>query len=461
MDFNEMRLLARQEAERLHKEWIIDELNEGLGGEKLIAMTRNDMLIDSEMSEVAADERRPMRQRLDAWTELEFIDLKKQTLDERNPRFIRKHQIGEVAQVSAPVTVKGANISGRLDEFLKDKREARSSLKQATLDEYRVSVRELIEVVGDVDTGVVTFELAKNYRDAMKKVPTNRTKGGYKGISISGLIAMDIPPEKCLSSKTIQGRLANLHTYFAWLQQCRLIAINPFEAVKIEVISESYKAYQIPELNEIFSSKLYKDSKYRAKYGGQSKWWLLVLGLFTGARLGELIQLQLEDVTEEDGIFSISVNDEGPDKTVKTAAGIRKFPVPPIILELGFAEYLQVVKSRGSERVLDGFSMSDRKPSDSGSKWYGNYKKNLSASIANDKKKVFHSFRHTMIQAALQCGADLTKLQCIVGHEPGIFNETSTYLETPFTQKQLFVELEKLSFEGLDLTLLHSGWQCT
>ena len=460
MDFNAMRLLARQEAERLHKEWIIDELNEGLSREKLIEMDRNDEIIDSEMIDVATDERRSMSQRLNAWAELEFIDLKKQTLDERNPKFIRSHQIGRsVLSSLAPVT-EAVNVSSRLDQFLSYKKASKDSLKDATLNEYRKSVDDFIGIMGDVGVSTISFESAIMFRDSLKKLPTNRTKGKYKGKAVSELLTMEIAPTDCLASKTIKGRLANLTSYFAWLKQCQVVNLNPFEGVTIEADSKSYSPYSSDDLTAIFSSDLFKETNYRKNYGKKSQWWLLVLGVYTGARLGELAQLRLQDITEEDGILSISITDRGEGMGVKTSAGIRKFPVHPDLLELGFTEYLAEVKSGGYPIVLPGLPKKVVKSGDSASKWYNErYRKDYLPESFKVDKKVFHSFRHTFIQTASQCDVDLTKLQFMVGHEPGEFKETSTYLGTPYTQEQLLNELKKLNFKGLDLDFLRGGWQ--
>lgn len=270
---------------------------------------------------------------------------------------------------------------------------------------------------------------------------------------------MNVAPDSCLSSKTISGRLTNLRSYFTWLKQHRTVDLNPFEGVEIEVVSESYAAYTVEDLNTIFSSELFKDSSYRRKSGTKSNWWLVVLAAFTGARIGELAQLKLTDITETDGVISIQVTDEGDEQRVKTEAAIRKFPVHPYLLELGFEEYLAEVKGKGLSKLLPSIPKIVKKSGDQSSKWYGRYRNSYLPAGFQGDRKVFHSFRHSFIQTASQCEAEIPKLQRMVGHEPAYFKETATYIGEAFTQKSLLEELKKAQYRGLDLSLLRGGWQ--
>lgn len=471
MSFEQIRTQARQEALRLHQEWFTDELS-GMTRQQLAAMHRNDAIIDSEMTEIVGVDEEELipkkkvrtdeevfKRKLVAWTELEFISLKNQTLEEQNPRSIRKYWEQKSMVPAAPALSLGVSISERLEEFLSDKKASKASIQDATLNEYRVAVREFIEIKGDLEVKAVRIEDAKDHRDSLCKLPKHRSKAIYKNKSAKELLAMEVDSDLCLSSKTVSGRLTNLRTYFTWLKQHRELELNPFEGVKIEVISESYAPYTVANLNTIFSSELFKDSSYRRNEGTRSNWWLVVLAAFTGARLGELAQLNLTDVSEKDGVVSIRVTDEGEDQRVKTDASIRTFPLHPFLLDLGFIEYIEDLRSRGVSSLLPSLPKKLVKSGDQSSKWYGRYKKSFLPADFKDERKVFHSFRHSFIQTASQCEAEIPKLQRIVGHEPAYFKETSTYIGEAFTQQSLLEELKKVQYEGLDLNLLRGGWQ--
>jgi len=459
MSFAQIRTQARQEALRLHQEWITDELS-GMSLQKLAAMHRNDEIIDSELSEISGDEEESLGLRQIAWTELDFIELKRKTLRGRNPRYIAEHfSLPLVSAHNAPLNP-SCILSSRVDEFLQDKRDGNSTLLKSTLDEYSKAIGEFIQCVGDIEVVDVTFDIAKEFRSCLLKLPKHRSKPSYRGKSFQELSALDLPRAVCITPKTIEGRLTKLRSYFDWLEQYRVVEFNPFKGVDIKVKSTSYARYEIEDLNTIFSSALFKDSPYRREHGRKSYWWLVTLGVFTGARIGELAQLRVEDVIEEDEIVSIQLTAEGEGMRLKTDAGNRKFPVHPILLELGFLDYIIELKAKGYSKVLPNLPADIRKSGDAASKWYNaRYKdQHIDKSFKKDRK-VFHSFRHTFIQESVQSGVELSKLQLMIGHEPKLFGETATYLDEPYTQRQLFEEASKNKFTGLDISVLRGGWQ--
>lgn len=69
------------------------------------------------------------------------------------------------------------------------------------------------------------------------------------------------------------------------------------------------------------------------------------MGLYTGARLNEICQLQFDDIQEEDGIKFISIN-ENDGKHVKTKAGIRKIPIHQELIKLGFWEFVNLMQKQ-------------------------------------------------------------------------------------------------------------------
>lgn len=70
------------------------------------------------------------------------------------------------------------------------------------------------------------------------------------------------------------------------------------------------------------------------------RFWLPLLGLYTGARLSELCQLQLGDIREELGVWVISISSSGA-RQLKTVDSERLVPLHRVILGAGFLEFHQ------------------------------------------------------------------------------------------------------------------------
>src|SRR5690606_30520749 len=83
--------------------------------------------------------------------------------------------------------------------------------------------------------------------------------------------------------------------------------------------------------------------------------WGTMLGLFTGARLNEICQLEIADVQQEAGIWFIHITDEGDNKkSVKASASRRKVPLHSELLRLGFLDFVQ--ERNSGKRLFPDYS---------------------------------------------------------------------------------------------------------
>ena len=75
--------------------------------------------------------------------------------------------------------------------------------------------------------------------------------------------------------------------------------------------------------------------------------------------------MRLDDIKTIDGILCASVVDDAETgQQVKTQAGIRTFPIHPLLLSLGFAEYIDELRGGDKGRVLHGIPLGNRKAGD-------------------------------------------------------------------------------------------------
>ena len=176
-------------------------------------------------------------------------------------------------------------------------------------------------------------------------------------------------------------------------------------------------------------------------------YWLPILGLYTGGRLGELCQLTPKDIKQIDGIWAVDINNED-NKSVKTEAGIRKIPLHPKLIELGFLEYLEDVSPYGGTifpyLTPDRFRHYDKAPS----RRFGEY---LDLLGITDDRKVFHSFRSTSNNKLKQNGVEEESRCQFIGHVHDTVN--SKVYSTEHTLRYLLDNVAvKLKFDHIDFS---------
>lgn len=103
--------------------------------------------------------------------------------------------------------------------------------------------------------------------------------------------------------------------------------------------------FSLSDLQKLFDGYIYQvngDVGRKPSWDPQPfKFWLVPLGLFCGLRLNELCQLQLKDIQFEEAMWVIHVNDDGKHQSIKTPHARRKVPVPQLLIDMGFLEFVE------------------------------------------------------------------------------------------------------------------------
>ena len=225
--------------------------------------------------------------------------------------------------------------------------------------------------------------------------------------------------KKPLSGKTIleHHRLlrAMLHKAVYW----QLIVANPAERVQAPKARKPKRRSYDDEQTKILLENLEKLSIEETKYKVA-----IILTVFTGVRLGELMGLEWQDVDFKNGIISINrssqyLSDMGVfTKTPKTESSIREIAIPEFIISLleEYKLWYEEQKSIYGELWTNSdrlFVQTDGKPMhpSSISKWFVKYVSTIGLPVIN-----FHGLRHTNASLLVAQNVDIAVVSARLGH---------------------------------------------
>lgn len=303
-----------------------------------------------------------------------------------------------------------------------------------TKGQNRAYLNILLEYFGpDRLLDTITKQDASEVKKVLQVLPASRnTKPKLKALPLMQVIKE--PGHKKIAAKTINSHIQMFRTFFDWAELHGHSPHTLFEGMKVKKDNAS-KSERKPftqdqarlvytELTENLSGLVRKDSH---------KWGML-LGMFTGARLNEICQLDTADVKQDGDIWFLNITDEGDDtKSVKSKAGRRKVPLHSQLIRLGFLDFVD--SRRNGKRLFPDYSYSAN----------GGYGRNLGRwcnesflpklSI-KQPGLVFHSLRHTVVTRLSQADVPEPIVQCIVGHaRSGVTQEV--YNREGYTLSQL------------------------
>ena len=176
---------------------------------------------------------------------------------------------------------------------------------------------------------------------------------------------------------------------------------------------------------------------YSKRFEDSHQFWLPMIGLFTGARVNEICQLNPQaDVLQDDksGIWYFNLtNDDagvGIEKSHKNNHSKHKVPIHKKLIDCGFLEYLDKVKTLKHDRIFNRFKPKAGKASYYAEEFFREYLKDVSLYDNKTKGKNvlgMHCLRSTFmtrITDILEISGDefnqaLSKIQPIVGHASG------------------------------------------
>lgn len=272
---------------------------------------------------------------------------------------------------------------------------------------------------------LISAQDVKSMRDGLVNLPKNGTKFSRNaGRSLVDLIHDEDAGEP-ISGKTQEKYFTMFRGFLMWAVDEELLPKLPGASVKVvrskDESEDRRRPYSRDQLTTIFSSPVFTgcQSDARRSTAGSlifrdSTFWMPLVALYSGMRMGEIAQLLVADVRIENDVLYLDVNKD-EDKTLKTSTSRRRVPVHAVLLEIGFGEYVTSLRTKGTKRLFP-----DLKPGADGyysanfSKWWGRYGKAIGF---HTQKTVFHSFRHNFKDALYAADVSETAARQLMGHK--------------------------------------------
>ncbi|ABZ78606.1 integrase family protein [Shewanella halifaxensis HAW-EB4] len=237
----------------------------------------------------------------------------------------------------------------------------------------------------------------------------------YSKMSWAERLEVDVPEEDMISPKSVSHFYKWLQGVFAYAKRDTIGYINASPcSIKREYKSRTRGVFDDIEL-QVFLKAADDEKQVWRK-------WMIYLGIYTGARRGELVQLRKEDVKFDTATkrHYLLITDEHESQKLKTENAKRKIPLHMDLINAGFIEYVESCKERVFDRVNNREVVTA---------WFARQMQNIEINSINELGHIrsFHSFRHTFITKLMNEGVQVNLLQQVVGHEISSFGITSNY----------------------------------
>lgn len=278
-----------------------------------------------------------------------------------------------------------------VDSYIDEKLRTKAWAEKTYLG-YKVIYKNLVTLLNDKRIRSIRAKDAQQVKDALQKLPANlNKKAEYRDKPIQRILKMDIPASHLMSIKTINTMLGCYSELFKWALKNGYTSTNVFDGMLLKDTRKA-RALRSPFTpNDL--KKLFSDSAINNPRKGWQK-WLPVLGLYTGARLNELCQLQRKDILQLEGYWCISINDEGDTQMLKSVSSKRVIPVHKKLIELGFIDFVLGTAITPNNMIFPDLKLLNERYSHTPSRWFSNIKNRV---LTDSDKKSFHSFRHTFV----------------------------------------------------------------
>ncbi|MEC7758203.1 MAG: site-specific integrase [SAR324 cluster bacterium] len=372
-------------------------------------------------------------------------------------------------KVSSLSKHQSTSISVGIDKFISEKYKLTSKSEMM----MRTHIEMLIEEFGDISLGKLDRGMCVKFKDDIRKLPRNRSKiQQYRNLDFHEQVLLNVDEKDRISTTTVNNILGYVSSFMKWSRINGFVEVNFFEGMKLKKQirqRDERDRFTEKEIKKIFQKHNYIEftEVENHKY---SNYWTPLISVFSGMRLNEICSLYLDNIIQEKvngrkkiWCFNILEEPDRPDKHLKTLSSKRVVPIHDTLIDLGFIEFVELLKKRHTNRQRLFQELKYGEGSYIRNVSYFFNKKYLPLLGLKTDKKNFHSIRHTVVDHLKQRLVDISFINELVGHHHG--NIDLDRYGKGFTTDIIYNKcVKKINYEtshtrGIDFMSLKIDWK--
>ena len=270
-------------------------------------------------------------------------------------------------------------LSAAISQYISEKK-TKKSWAPATHDAYTSAYQKALDFLTDKPLDSYTREDASSYLEHLQSLK--------------------------LATKTINFHITALASLFKHFIIHYDLPKNPFTDFQLKETErpDQQKAiYTDSELKTLFENLTFDPKK-------PSRYWIPLIMLFSGMRPAEIAQLQKSNIVQIENIWCFDIKN----MRVKTKNSIRKVPIHQKLIDLGFLDYVNSIKTT---RLFNELNPDRSKAAGAVSTfWNDHFHNKFGLDIT---KKSLYSLRHNFATQLRNNNIPETFAAEILGHEKG------------------------------------------
>jgi integrase len=302
-----------------------------------------------------------------------------------------------------PTTAAEITLAAAVRQFIADRQHGWGP---KTKLENEGTYRLVVDILGDISVRSISRTVARELREKLLLLPANMYKV-FPEKSANEVLAMeDLTP---MSISSVNKHVSRFSTFLKYCRDEYGLEDNAALGLCIRQkrrTDEERKVYTQEDIGKMLAALPAPSDK-------PERYWIPIIGLYSGMRLDEIAQLYTSDVRDIDGTLCFDLN-EDDDRKLKTLSSRRVVPVHPRLLELGFLRYVEEARRQEHPRLWMNLN---RRESDGYSnaigKWFQRFNRKH---ITDDLQKSFHSLRHSFADTLKQKGVQESMISELMGH---------------------------------------------